>query len=126
LIDADQPWMQDLIEAPGFVQNPNTHQWWLTFSAGKFAGANTNYQVDAIPCASLAGPCSEKDLVALVVSNHQGQGPGEQTPLTDANGDAWLSYNPIAPFVSGQYRPLALVRIGFGANGVPFAARPDL
>jgi beta-xylosidase len=125
LLEADQPWEHDLIEAPGFIRDPVTHAWWLTFSGGKLEpDGTTNYQVSAVPCAAPAGPCSGQSRVPLLASNPQGAGPGEQSVFVDTDGGTWMSYNPVAPFVAPDKRPLALVRIGFDAAGAPYVAAP--
>jgi beta-xylosidase len=124
LVTAELPWMKDLIEAPAFVRDPVTRRWWLTFSAGKFSGDTANYRIAAVPCDGPGGPCDMSALVTLVSTNEQGVGPGEQSVLIDLDGGTWLSYNPSAPFVASNDRPLALVRLGFNDAGVPYAARP--
>lgn len=124
LLEADQPWQHDLIESPGFIQDPVTKRWWLTYSGGKFAGETTNYGVAAVPCVGPGGPCFGQFLVPLVATNLQGAGPGEQSVFIDTRGGTWMAYNPIAPFVAPDNRPLALVRIGFDERGIPYVAAP--
>ncbi|MEY2420412.1 MAG: hypothetical protein QOI95_479 [Acidimicrobiaceae bacterium] len=124
LIEADEPWMHDLMESPSFVMDPVAKRWWLVFSAGYFSGDATNYRIAAVPCAGPGGPCSSQEIVTLVASNDQGTGPGEQSLFTDVDGSIWMAYNPIAPFIPSG-RPLALVRLAFDEAGLPYAARPN-
>ena len=58
LLTSDQPWEAGMLEAPSFVEDQVTGTWWLTFSAGDFGTPDT-YQIAAVPCASLAGPCDD-------------------------------------------------------------------
>lgn len=125
LLEATEPWQHDLVEAPGFIRDPGTGKWWLTYSGGKIEpDGSTNYQVSAVPCAGPAGPCFAQFRVSLLKTNKQGAGPGEQSTFVDTEGNTWMSYNPVAPFVAPDSRPLALVRVAFDDKGVPYVARP--
>ena len=123
LLTSDQPWEAGMLEAPSFVEDQVTGTWWLTFSAGDFGTPDT-YQIAAVPCASLGGPCDDADPVHLVSTNSQGPGPGEQSTFTEFNGDMWMVYNPNGPFVDPSDRPLAVVRLGFDAAGNPYVGSP--
>ena len=123
LLTSDLPWEAGLIEAPSFVLNPDTNLWWLTFSAGDF-GAGRTYQVVAVPCYGLGGPCVEGYLTHLVAANAQGQEPGEQSVAVGRDTSRWLLYNPAGPFADPALRPLAVARLGFDAAGVPYLGDP--
>ena len=123
LLTSDQPWEASMLEAPSFVEDQVTGTWWLTFSAGDFGTPNT-YQVAAVPCASLAGPCNDADAVHLISTNAQGTGPGEQSTFTAFNSAMWMVYNPDGPFVDPSDRPLAEVRLGFNTAGLPYIGDP--
>ncbi len=123
LLTSDQPWEDGILEAPSFVENQVTGTWWLTFSAGDFGTPDT-YQIAAVPCASLAGPCDDAYTVHLISTNDQGTGPGEQSAFTDFDGAMWMVYNPSGPFVDPTDRPLAVVRLGFNGAGFPYVGDP--
>ncbi len=124
LVTSDQAWEVGMVEAPSFVQDEVTGTWWLTLSGGDF-GTPNSYQIAAIPCASLAGPCYDAYTVHLVSTNSQGVGPGEQSVFTEPDGAMWILYNPSGPFVDPGLRPLAVVRLGFTLAGLPFIGDPN-
>jgi len=124
LVTSDQPWEVGMVESPSFVQNVVTGLWWLTLSGGDF-GTPNSYQIAAIPCASLAGPCYNQYTVHLVSTNSQGVGPGEQSVFTEPDGAMWILYNATGPFVDPSLRPLAAVRLGFTTGGLPYLGNPN-
>jgi hypothetical protein len=123
LVTSDQPWEVGMVESPSFVQDEETGTWWLTLSGGDF-GTPDSYQIAAIPCASLAGPCYDAYTVHLVATNTQGVGPGEQSTFTESDGAMWMLYNAAGPFRDPALRPLALVRLGFTTAGLPYVGDP--
>ena len=124
LVTSDQPWEVGMVESPSFVQDEVTGTWWLTLSGGDFGKPNS-YQIAAMPCASLAGPCYDQYTVHLVTTNSQGVGPGEQDAFTEPDGAMWILYNPSGPFVDPALRPLAVVRLGFTTAGLPYIGNPN-
>jgi hypothetical protein len=124
LVNANQPWEVGMVESPSFVQDEATGTWWLTLSGGDF-GTPNSYQIAAIPCASLGGPCYDAYTVHLISTNSQGVGPGEQSAFTEPDGAMWILYNPSGPFVDPGLRPLAVVRLGFSMDGLPYVGDPN-
>ena len=103
------------------VRDPLTNQWWVVYSAGSPEPGTLAYQIVASPCAAVNGPCDQSQLVHLITSNSQGNGPGEQSLLTDPQGREWLAYDVVAPFLAQDgMRQMALVRLGFGPTGIPY------
>jgi hypothetical protein len=123
LATSNQPWEVGMVESPSFIQDVVTGVWWLTLSGGDF-GTPNSYQIAAMPCASLAGPCYDAYTVHLVATNSQGVGPGEQSAFTEPDGAMWILYNPDGPFVDPGLRPLAEVRLGFTTSGLPYIGDP--
>ncbi len=124
LLTSDQPWEHGMIEAPSLVRNPVSGQWWLVFSAGDSDPANPSYQMYTAPCDGPAGPCEIRKVVNLVRPNAQGGAPGEENAFVDADGQAWIAYNPGAFFAPPTDRPLALVKLDFDDQGAPYVVTP--
>jgi len=114
----DEPWQGSIVEAPDMVVAHGAY--WLFYSGGWF---NQNaYAVGAAKCASPLGPCADTSAYPLLGSNAQGEGPGEESVLSDAEG-IFLLYTPQradTPEVTPP-RPVAMVRLGFGPVG-PYLA----
>jgi hypothetical protein len=124
LLVSDQPWEMGQIEAPSFIQNPTTKQWWLVFSAGGIDLDNPSYRIYTTPCDGPQGPCHIGSVVKLVSRNAQGMAPGEEYAFDASDGQAWIAYNPGAYFAPPQNRPLALVKLDFNDQGGPYVVTP--
>jgi hypothetical protein len=124
VLQADQAWEAGMIEAPSMVLNQSTGRWWLVFSAGSFSNLDPSYQIVAAPCQGLGGPCNINDVVDLVSTNKQGKGPGEESVSIDRYGQAWIPYNPSGPFRNPALRALALVKLDFNLEGLPYVVTP--
>ena len=123
LLSSDLDWEHGLVESPGLIVDPGHDRWWLTFSGGSASTTDSTYRIAAVSCDGPLGPCDD-DPITLVASNEQGQGPGEQGAFVDRDGQSWLAYGPWGPFFTDHPRPLALVKVGFAADGRPFVATP--
>jgi Glycosyl hydrolases family 43 len=124
LLTSTQPWEGGLVEAPKFVQNPKSKQWWLVFSSGSFDQHNPTYQIYTTPCDGPEGPCHIGGVVLLVHKNRQGSAPGEEDAFVALDGQIWIAYNPAGPFLQPDIRPLALVKLDFDEQGEPFVVTP--
>ncbi len=116
----DEPWQGHIVEAPDLVLVRGSY--YLFYSGGWFN--QPGYAVGVAPCAGPLGPCIDTSTTPLLSSNAQGEGPGEESVFTDAQG-IWLLYTPFrsALPVAGPPRPVAMARLGFGPSG-PYLAAP--
>jgi hypothetical protein len=100
--------------------------YWLFYSGNWFNTAS--YGVGAARCAGPTGPCTETSSTPLVGSNAQGAGPGEESIYSGPTG-VWLLYTPWH-FDSSNFdanpRPVAILRLGFGATGPYVGSWADL
>ena len=114
-----QPWEGALAESPDMVDLGGTY--YLFFSGN--SSLDPHNGVGMMTCASIQGPCTDNRTSAFLGSNHQGQGPGEES-LFQEGGNTWLLYSPNAIFGQYFYRPLAVARVAVGPHG-PYLARFD-
>jgi beta-xylosidase len=120
IFQPDQPWEQQLIEAPQMALAPNGSTW-LFFSAGQ-GFFSAQYGMGAVSCTSPLGPCSGGDAQPLITSNQQGAGPGEETYFSGRDKSDWLVYDPWHTMIAdAPIRPVEVSRIGWGPNG-PYVA----
>jgi len=87
LIDADQSWEGDLIEAPSMVIADGTY--FLFYSANAWDTAN--YAVGYARCQSITGPCTKAD-GPWMSSTAFAQGPGGQEFFAK-DGFVWMVYH---------------------------------
>jgi len=87
LIDADQPWEGDLIEAPSMVIADGTS--YLFYSANAWDSAN--YAVGFARCESITGPCTKAD-GPWMTSTAFARGPGGQEFFAK-DGVVWMVYH---------------------------------
>jgi beta-xylosidase len=116
----DEAWQGHIVEAPDLVLVRGSYD--LFYSGGWFN--QPGYAVGVAPCAGPLGPCIDTSTTPLLSSNAQGDGPGEESVFTDAQG-IWLLYTPVRSLlpVAGPPRPVAMARLGFGPTG-PYLAAP--
>lgn len=124
LLKSTRSWEKGMVEAPRMIQNQSTGRWWLVFSTGSFSDTDPSYEIEAVPCKALTGPCDIDRVVALVQTNKQGAGPGEESVSLDQYGQLWMPYNPEGPFHHPALRPLALVKLDFNVQGEPYVVSP--
>jgi arabinan endo-1,5-alpha-L-arabinosidase len=124
LLESGLSWEAGMVEAPRMIQNQSNGRWWLVFSTGSFSNLDPSYEIEAVPCHSITGPCYIDQVVALVATNVQGHGPGEESLSTDQYGQTWMPYNPEGPFRDSALRPLAQVKLDFNLQGEPYVVTP--
>ena len=112
-----QPWEQALAESPDMVVLGE--KYYLFFSGNRSASENDGIGVMA--CAGPQGPCDDNLPTPLLSSNLQGPGPGEES-LYQQNGKTWLLYSPNFTLGFYAYRPLAVARVAYEAQG-PYIAQ---
>ncbi|MHB8319580.1 MAG: glycoside hydrolase family 43 protein [Acidimicrobiales bacterium] len=115
----DEPWQGRIVEAPDLVQVGNA--FWLFYSGNWFN--QPYYAIGVARCSGPVGPCHDTSPTPWLASNLQGAGPGEESLFSDANG-VWMLYSPFRstrPSPDPPPRPIAMVRVGFGAGG-PYVA----
>ena len=120
IFQSDQYWERPVVEAPQMVPGPDGSLWlFFSFGTGYFS---SNYGIGVARCDGPLGPCSSLGHPALVLSNDQGAGPGEETVFVGSDHTYWLLYSPWhtgLPFM--LYRPVEAVRIGWNQAG-PYVA----
>lgn len=116
----EQQWEEPVLEAPQIVSSPDGSTW-LFFSAG--TGFTTSrYAIGTAKCQGPLGPCSEVSSAALIATNSQGSGPGEETLFVAPDGSTWVLYSPWhATILTALYRPVEAARIGWDSSG-PYVA----
>jgi hypothetical protein len=120
LMTANLPWEGRIVESPQMVFAAG--HYWLFFSGNWFN--QPSYAVGVAECAGPEGPCEPTTLGPWLSSNAQGAGPGEESLFFDGSR-WWLLYAPFAvDYRSPTPRPVALVRLVFGAHG-PSVVAPD-
>jgi hypothetical protein len=118
----DEPWQGRIVEAPDMVLIKGVY--YLFYSGGWFN--QPGYAIGVARCSGPLGPCSDTSAQPLLSSNAQGEGPGEESVFSDAQG-IWLLYTPFRsnlPLTTGPPRPVAMARLGFGPLG-PYLAAPE-
>jgi hypothetical protein len=117
----DLPWQGSIVEAPDLVQVEGTY--YLFYSGYWFN--QPDYAIGVARCTGPRGPCSDYSATALLGSNAQGTGPGEESVFSDNRG-IWLLYSPFHSAVPDltAARPATVTHLGFGPNGVYLAATP--
>jgi hypothetical protein len=120
VFEPDSPWRGHIVEAPQLVKVRGTY--YLFYSGGWFN--QPGYSIGVARCAGPLGLCADASPSPLLVSNAQGQGPGEESVFSNAAG-LWLLYTPFRSTLPlpGPPRPVAMAHLGFGPSG-PYLAAP--
>jgi beta-xylosidase len=120
LITPDQPWEEQIVEAPSMVRDAN--RFYLFYSAARWNTAS--YAIGYAVCTTPQGPCTKPLTQPWLASNVTAQGPGGQEFFTDTSGRLWMVLHA---WVSGKVgypfgaRNVFVLRVVF-QNGVPQAA----
>jgi hypothetical protein len=116
----DEPWQGTIVEAPDMVDVLGVH--YLFYSGNWFN--QPGYAIGVARCTGPLGPCADTSSTPLLASNAQGDGPGEESVFTDAQG-IWLLYSPFRSTLPlpGPPRPVEMARLGFGPFG-PYLGAP--
>jgi beta-xylosidase len=120
LLTPDQPWEEQLVEAPSMVRDAN--RYYLFYSGGHWNTAS--YAIGYAVCTTPQGPCTKPLGQPWLGSNLTAQGPGGQEFFTDTSGRLWMVLHA---WVSGKVgypfgaRNVFVLRVVF-QNGVPQAA----
>jgi hypothetical protein len=113
----DEPWQNQLIEAPQLVRARDGGAW--LFYSGGSGFYTSEYGMGAAYCRGPFGPCVDESPQPLVTTNALGIAPGEETAFVGHDGSLWLLYNP---WSTGQaynfFRPAEAVRIGMTNSSV--------
>lgn len=117
----DEPWQGTIVEAPDLVEVLG--QYFLFYSGNWFN--QSSYAIGVARCSGPAGPCADTSSAPLLASNTQGDGPGEESVFSNAQG-VWLLYSPFRSTLPlpGPPRPVAMAHLGFGPGGPYLAAPP--
>lgn len=120
LIQQDQPWEGDLVEAPTLIERDGT--FFLFYSANGYGG--DAYATGYATATSLTGPYTKSAEPFLSTENTDGRytGPGGQDVLTDAEGNDHILFHDWDPAVI--YRGIHVADLTF-EGGKPVVALPE-
>lgn len=120
LIQQDQPWEGELVEAPTLVERDGTY--YLFYSANGYGG--DAYATGYATATSLTGPYtkSPEPLLSTENTDRRYTGPGGQDVLTDAQGKDHIVFHDWDPAVI--YRGIHVADLTF-ENGKPVVALPQ-
>jgi beta-xylosidase len=120
LVQADQPWEADVVEAPTMVGYGG--RYYLFYSGNGWETAN--YAIGYAVCDSPLGPCTKPTDAPWLTSTAQAQGPGGPEVFSDDNGQLWLAFHAwvggTVGYPSGA-RNLFVAALSF-TNGAPVTA----
>jgi beta-xylosidase len=120
LLGADQPWEDQVVEAPSMVRSGN--RYYLFYSGGHWNTAG--YAIGYAVCSGPLGPCTKPLAQPWLASNYTAQGPGGQEFFTDPSGQLWMV---LQAWVGGKVgypfgaRSVFVLRVVF-PGGVPQAS----
>ncbi|MDZ7733196.1 MAG: glycoside hydrolase family 43 protein [Acidimicrobiia bacterium] len=124
ILEPDESWQADLIEAPDFVEADGTL--YLFYSANHYA--TSKYAIGYATCEHPAGPCTNQSKRPFVRSRGNVRGPGGEDVFVDALGDRWIVFHAwkkgAVGYDNGGRRAMYLDRITFHADREPSTDAP--